>query len=140
MAHTCQAFVYSCIDFRFHKAVMQWAEEKFGPRNFDYKTDAGSILALAHEDEAVKEFILKQIELAVNGHQVKTIILIQHQTCGGYAARFGQMNMPTEADKQKKDLDTVKELVKGRLPDVDVQGYLATIDESQDPPAIPIPK
>lgn len=43
MAHTCQAFALTCMDFRFHTAIRKFLSEDLGlERNYDLVSLAGS--------------------------------------------------------------------------------------------------
>jgi carbonic anhydrase len=78
MTHTCEAVVVHCIDFRLQHFLNDWLENRFGEQNYDRVAWAGG----------VKDFsvIQRQIELSRQLHQVRKVILINHEDCGAYGS------------------------------------------------------
>ena len=74
--HTCEAFVATCIDFRFQKYIEDWLRQNIGEKNYDRVAWAGGVFDA--------EGILKQLAISVRLHQTKKAILINHEDCGAY--------------------------------------------------------
>lgn len=74
--HTCQAIVITCIDFRFQEFIDRWIDEKYGKRNFDRVAFAGGVFDL--------ETVLKQVKISSRLHEIKEVVLINHEECGAY--------------------------------------------------------
>lgn len=78
MAHTCEAVVVHCIDFRLQHFLNDWLEQRLGKQNYDRIAWAGG----------VKDFpaVQSQVEISQRLHQVKKVILINHEDCGAYGS------------------------------------------------------
>jgi len=78
MSHICDAIIVCCMDFRFQKYIRKWTDENLPDKTFDLVGFAGSTKNL--------ETILSQIDISVNLHKTKEVILIHHEECGAYGA------------------------------------------------------
>src|SRR5271166_6038063 len=105
MAHTCDALVVSCIDFRFQKHIRNWLTENFGDKTFDYVGLAGGTKDL--------ETIIKQLDISVKLHDIKHVVLMHHENCGAY----GEDSTP---ERHSKDLLKAKELIEKKYPHIRV--------------------
>ena len=76
MAHTCEAVVVHCIDFRLQQFLNEWLEKRFGKQNYDRISWAGGVREFA--------IVQTQIRLSARLHNVKIAILINHEDCGAY--------------------------------------------------------
>src|SRR5512138_2338754 len=77
-AHTCEAVVVHCIDFRLQHFLNDWLTKRFGIQTYDRIAWAGG----------VREFALihGQIDISRRLHNVKKAILINHEDCGAYGS------------------------------------------------------
>ncbi len=106
---TCDNLVISCIDFRIQDLVHSWLHRKFPHEMYDYVAVAGSVKKLL----AVE----KQLEISERLHQVKHVILIEHEDCGAYE---------TEEDiktKQIQDLYKAKKEILRLFPALIIHLY-----------------
>jgi carbonic anhydrase len=78
MVHTCEAVVVHCIDFRLQHFLNEWLEKRFGKQNYDRISWAGGVREFA--------IVKTQIQMSQQLHNVKKIILINHEDCGAYGA------------------------------------------------------
>jgi carbonic anhydrase len=76
MVHTCEAVVVHCIDFRLQHFLNDWLEKRFGKQNYDRISWAGGVMEFA--------IVKTQIQKSQQLHNVKKIILINHEDCGAY--------------------------------------------------------
>lgn len=78
-AHTCEAVVVHCYDFRLQHFLNEWLTKRFGIMNYDRISLPGG----------VREFAYVQIQIRMSSqiHNVKKVILINHEDCRAY----GQM-------------------------------------------------
>ena len=76
VAHTCEAVVVHCIDFRLQKFLNDWLAKRFGVSGYDRISWAGGVRELA--------IVQGQIETSRRLHDVKRAILINHEDCGAY--------------------------------------------------------
>lgn len=113
MSHTCNAFVTTCIDFRFQKYIEEWLNNNIGERQYDRVAWAGGVFD--------KEGILKQLAISKRLHDIKKAILMNHEECGAY----GAAGTP---QKHAEDLKDVAQKAKTNHPDIAVEAYYVHLD------------
>lgn len=71
----------------------------------------------------VKDFatIQKQVEVPKNLHQIKQVILINHEDCGAYG-------LEGTLEKHTQDLRTATEKIKALYPDLEIQAFYLHLD------------
>ena len=111
--HTCQALVVACIDFRFQKTFVEWLDANVGHGNYDRVGLAGGVRNW--------DAIAGQIDISKRLHDIKQVILINHEDCGAYgeAGTF---------EKHSADLRAAREAVRQKHPDVQVDLYYARLN------------
>lgn len=113
MAHSCDALVVSCIDFRFQKYIRHWLDENFGEKTFDYVGYAGATKDL--------ETVMKQLDISVRLHDIKHVVLMHHEECGAYGAE-------STPEKHSADLLKAKEEILKKYPYLQVDLYYLLLD------------
>ena|SRR3989339_232360 len=111
--HTCDAFVVTCIDFRFQKYIKDWLGKNFQNKTYDYVGFAGSTKNL--------ETIMGQLDISVRLHQVKEVVLIHHEECGAYGAE-------STHDRHAIDLKKAKEQIISKYPNLQIFLYYLHLD------------
>lgn len=106
--HSCEGLIITCIDFRFQEFINQWIAKNFQTKTFDRVAFAGG----------VKDFvnIFKQIEISKRLHDIKKIVLINHEDCGAY----GESGTP---EKHAEDLKAAAGKIKEKYPDLEIETY-----------------
>lgn len=112
-AHTCDACVVSCIDFRLQEHIRLWTDKNLAGQTFDFVSLAGSAGNL--------EAVISQIEISVRLHKVKRIILINHEDCGAYGAE-------STFQKHAWDLKTARRTILEKYPNLEVSLYCLHLD------------
>lgn len=113
MKHTCDALVVSCIDFRFQKYIRGWLDENFGDKTFDYVGYAGGAKDL--------QTVLNQLDISVRLHDIKHVVLMQHENCGAY----GEESSP---ERHAKDLLKAKEAIHKKYPHLRIDLFYILLD------------
>lgn len=113
MAHTCDALVVSCIDFRFQKYIRKWLDENFGDKTFDYVGFGGGSKEL--------DQIMKQLDISVNLHDIKHVVLMHHENCGAY----GDESTP---EKHAADLLKAKKAIHAKYPHLKIDLFYILLD------------
>jgi carbonic anhydrase len=108
MAHTCDAIVVCCLDFRLQHFLRDWTDRHLKNKKFDLLCFSGSTKEL--------RIILKEIEISVSLHQIKQAILIHHEDCGAYRAE-------STPQRHARDLKKAKAEILRRWPDLTVDLY-----------------
>ena len=107
------AVVAHCIDFRLQGYLNRWLDEYLGNGNYDRVALAGGVLDF--------ETILAQVKIAVRLHEIKKVILINHEDCGAYGA-VGNY------ERHKADLEEAERKVEALFPHLDVEIYYLHLD------------
>jgi len=113
MAHTCDAFVASCIDFRFQKYIRNWLDKNLADKTFDYVGFAGCVKDM--------DTIMKQIDISVRLHSITEVYLMNHEECGAYGAE-------STLERHAADLQKAKKTVLAKYPDLRVHTYYLHLD------------
>lgn len=113
MAHTCDALVVSCIDFRFQKYIRNWLDKNLAEKTFDYVGFAGGSKDI--------DTIMTQLKISVDLHDIKEVILMNHEECGAYGAA-------STPENHARDLKKAKEIILAKYPHLQVQTYYLHLD------------
>ena len=111
--HTCNALVVTCMDFRLQDFINDWISKNIPPKAYDRVAFAGGVKNL--------ETILGQVEISKRLHDIKKVILINHEDCGAY----GEAGTP---EKHTEDLKNAAEKIKETHPDLAVETYYLHLD------------
>ena len=111
--HSCEALVVTCMDFRLQDFINNWISKNIPPRSHDRIAFAGGVKNL--------ETILWQVEISKRLHDIKKVILINHEDCGAY----GEAGTP---QKHAEDLKTAKAAILEKYPDLEVETYYFHLD------------
>ncbi|NQT49302.1 hypothetical protein HQ571_01260 [Candidatus Kuenenbacteria bacterium] len=129
MAHTCNNFLMTCIDFRFHSAITDWAEKQGITKDFDLVAIAGVQKAILDDD--TRNAAIKQLHISVRLHKTRTAILIAHQDCGAYGGSSAFANWDEEKAKYTEDLNEAEKVIKEKFPELQVKKMILTFDENE---------
>ena len=129
MPHSAQAIVLSCIDFRFRQPLAEFLAKELNLFEFDHKTDGGGVKQLLAEGP-VKDWILANLEIAFNLHDVSRIILVNHQDCGAYGGSSNFNSVEKELAFHRNQLTQAALLLKEKYPNMQVQAYLGLLGNS----------
>ena len=113
MAHTCDAILITCIDFRFQKFIEDWERPHLGDHNFDRVALAGGIFDFYT--------ILKQVEISHTLHKIKKVVLVNHEDCGAYGEAGTK-------ERHVSDLKEAERKIEALYPNVDVETYYLHLD------------
>jgi carbonic anhydrase len=117
-AHSCDAMVVCCIDFRFQKFIRAWTDKNLADKTFDLVGFAGGTKEL--------ETVMKQIDIAVRLHSIKEIVLIHHEECGAYGVE-------STPERHAADLKKAKEAILSVYPSLQVDPYYLMLDGTFQP-------
>ncbi len=107
---TCQALVVTCFDFRFQKTFVDWLDANVGHGNYDRVGLAGGVKNWAA--------IAEQVDLAKRLHDIRQVILINHENCMAYGEAGTY-------EKHCADLRQARAEILKKYPDVQVDLYYA---------------
>ncbi len=130
-SQAARALVLSCIDFRFvsRETILMQALNLEG--QYDWTALAGASLALAdfpHPCDATAFW--DQLALAHQLHQIQRVIILDHQDCGAYAARFGS-RLAQDPERERhihaEYLHRAARAIQKRYPSLGVDQYFVTL-------------
>lgn len=121
MSHICKNLVIHCMDFRLMKDIYKWLEEKGFAGDCDEVSVAGVTKDLVHpEKPEYRDFILKQIRISHDLHNMRRVILIHHTDCGAYGGHKAFADEASEDAKHISDMKEATEIIRNAMPDVEV--------------------
>lgn len=129
--HQCPIFVLGCIDFRFRDQLSDYIKSQHGEEiDFDETLLAGASKNLV--DEQTRDIVLDQIRISHDLHQAKLVYLANHIDCGAYGGSKAFLSKDEEIAKLTDDLQTSKQLVLEKYPDVEVKMILLDWDSTRE--------
>lgn len=127
--HKAKTLLIHCIDFRFIKKIKEWMEKEGLLGECDVVTLAGAVQnIISPKNEAEKELVLRQIDIAKRLHDIDEVILMNHTDCGAYGGRDAFTNELAEEEKHELDLREARAFVLSRFPSLKARLILARID------------
>jgi carbonic anhydrase len=111
--HISDAFIVSCMDFRFQKYIRKWLDKNMGDKTYDYVGFAGASKDL--------KTIMMQLDISVRLHHIKQVILIHHEDCGAYGKE-------STHERHVKDLKKAQAVINAIYPDLQVNLYYLHLD------------
>lgn len=126
MAHTVDNLTISCIDFRFRAGIAEWIKNELNDQS-DLVVLAGASQATLSED--TQGAIMKQIDLAMQLHSIKTVHIVDHIDCGAYggSAKFDG-DKDAEIAMHKQELEKAKQAIMARFPSLHVETHIIDFD------------
>jgi carbonic anhydrase-like protein len=143
-----EALLLTCMDYRLVNEVTFFMNEHSLTNQYDQVILAGATLGVATDKfPAWAETFWKHLELAVQLHQVKRVIAIDHRDCGAYKLAYSQdfgQDPVAETDIHTQVMTAFRNLVKQKQPNLEVElllmyldGHVQPIGESTEAPAAP---
>jgi len=129
-----KVFAFACIDPRFLRALETFVEKKFSlnPTEHDIKTDAGGVNRICRGGP-VSEWLLENAELAYQKHDTRVFVLCNHMGCSYYKHTHNPANEEEEVEIYERDIQAAATLLKSRLPDVEILGYIVRFKDGKKP-------
>ena len=130
--HKAKNCIITCIDFRLQNAHSDFIKSHDLLGESDIISLAGCSRDLVKPLEGWhKESLLRQIELSIKLHNPDTIVVLDHQDCGGYA-QDGTINqgLPLEEDlvEHARWAKVAKDLLREIYPTKNVEVYFVRLD------------
>lgn len=127
--HVCDAIVISCMDFRLHPTLSNMIRGKVAS-SFDEVFVPGAVKGLVHSEPAVRDFLLRSIEISERLHNACKVILVNHTDCGAYGGRAAFESDEAELAAHKKDLHLASSIIRERFPNLEVVCMIAVLGEN----------
>lgn len=105
--------VVHCIDFRLQAYLDSWLQRELGHGNYDRVSLAGGVFDF--------EPVLVQVRIAKRLHEIRSVVLINHEDCGAY----GDEGTP---ERHQADLREASRKIKATFPDLKIETYYLHLD------------
>lgn len=153
--HNAEALLLTCLDYRFLERIAIFMDSIGLRDSYDHFVLAGAELGLAPQVNPMIPMWQRtwwdHLDLAMNLHHIKRVIILSHEDCGGYREFTGFTNTlqdvanptvipPAEVDIHTKYLHEAYYRIKARYPQLQVDLYMIGLvqDVIQIPPPPPI--
>lgn len=111
--NTTETLVVHCIDYRLQEYLDPWLQNELGHGNYDRVSLAGGVFDF--------DSVLGQILIAKRLHEIKGVILINHEDCGAY----GEEGTP---ERHQADLEKASRKINATSPDLKIETYYLHLD------------
>jgi carbonic anhydrase len=122
----------SCMDFRLIDDMVRYMDGRGLTNKYDHVILAGASLgALTDKYPAWGKTFFEHVEVAINLHKIKKIMVIDHRDCGAYKVILGPDSMKdpdTERATHQAQLFALREVLKGKHPALEVELLLMALD------------
>ena len=131
--HKSKALVLNCMDFRLMDDLNRFLDKNGYENNYDDFILAGSSLGFNQTTYPEwKKTFLKHLELSIQLHNIKELVIIDHMDCGGYKKFYNKKKL--EPDEERKlhhqNLNKMGAYIKQNFPNLKVNKYLMNLDGS----------
>lgn len=115
--HSCEAVVLCCIDFRFWRETLEFAEKELGLKDFDFPSLPGAAKAINEKSDLA----LGCVQVPCDLHHVKKIVIVNHADCGAYGGS-SKFNGDSEAEQKfhEEELQKAKGIISEKYPGKEV--------------------
>lgn len=128
------ALVVTCMDFRLVDDAARYFAGAGLANNYDQISLAGaSVGALGKLNPAWAETFWSHVDAAIQLHEIKRVILLDHRDCGAYKLAFGPdsiAEVAAETALHQAQLGEVKRQLAEKKPDLAFTGLLMGLDGS----------
>lgn len=112
------------------KAIKKYLEDRNLLDDCDTVAVAGAAKNLLYSaPESERNFILKQIGISKNLHNIKKVILINHTDCGAYGGAGVFSSREAEETTHIRDMEEAERLIRSQYPELETETVLAKIKE-----------
>jgi carbonic anhydrase len=132
--------VLSCIDYRVMDSTIELLKQDCCVDAFDHTVLAGASLGYNQTDYiSWKKTFIDHIDLAIQLHHIKKIVVVDHDDCGAYRLFYPHLNDDNKCERKhhikniKKFIKHMKKFIKHMkkmYPNMHYSGYLLSLDGS----------
>ena len=121
----CPVLVLCCVDFRYIDAILVFAKKRFGIRACDVKKDPGGVKAMLDSKPEIRKSIITNVQLIRERHDVRTLVLVNHQDCAAYGGSKRFTSLKAEAAFHVEQLLKARAILKSKSPSLNIQTFYA---------------
>ena len=131
--NTSTGLVLECIDYRFIEKNNKFLKDKFKNTFFDHFSLAGSSLGF-NNNKNWRRTCIDNINLAIKLHNIKKIVILEHEDCGAYIETYNYLRHSVDKEKEYH-ISNIKKCVnflKRIYPGIKISGYyLSRVQDEQ---------
>jgi hypothetical protein len=127
-AHSCEALILMCMDFRFQSWVPEKVADLANLSGYDLVSYAGGALLLGSDDPAEREALLSQVRLSSRLHGIHKVVLADHEDCGAYGGSKAFASSEEEFECHKAKMTKAAAAIRSDLPHLRVILSYARMD------------
>lgn len=129
--HKAEAIVVTCMDFRFCDQLRSAIKEAFNISAYDTIRLAGGAKNLSSPGaDQRRKVVLSDIAIACQLHDVRLVMLLNHEQCGAYAQAGHRLDgAKAESDFHTGELEKARKVVLERFPKTAVASGLLLYNE-----------
>jgi carbonic anhydrase len=127
-----EALLLSCMDFRLVEATHNYMRGRKLEHNYDHIVLAGAGLgAVTDKFTSWNETFWQHLQVAMDLHHIKKLIVLDHRDCGAYRVVFGQDFGKDPSAETKIHSETCRKLVsavKAKHATIEAETFLMSLD------------
>ncbi len=128
------ALLLTCMDYRLENEIVAWMDGRQMRDRYDHVVLAGASLgALTDQRPEWGDTFWQHLDVAIQLHQVRKVIVLDHRDCGAYRVFLGPDAVKTpeaELAVHTRQLHGLKALVAQKHPELGVELNLMALDGS----------
>jgi len=128
--HSCEAVVLCCIDFRFWRETLEFAEKELKLDSFDFPSLPGAAKTINEKSDLA----LGCVSVPCDLHHASKIVIVNHSDCGAYGGS-SKFNGDSEAEQKfhEEELQKAKNIILAKYPEKEVVlVYAKLVDEGEN--------
>lgn len=114
-----------CSDERFVKATFEFLEEDLQVKTCDLLVIAGGPIFITQGEQN----LIERLELLLNSHNIKTVLLISHENCGYYKHLYPNLSPLELKNLQFEDLKKALKFLKEK--NIEGKAFFAYVEGDQ---------
>lgn len=124
--HRYNTLVISCIDVRFVSFIRLFLTENLKINDdYDHVAIPGSIMNIIGPGGQKATF--NEIDVSINLHHVKRLVLIEHKDCSGYGGSKQFGSEVEETETLSNNLKRIRNILREKHPNLEIDLFLASI-------------
>ncbi len=132
-AHNAKALILTCMDFRLLDDVVTFMNKIGYNNNYDQFILAGGSLGFNQDVyNDWKKTLNKHINLALELHHIKEIIIIDHMKCSAYKIFYNKKDFTHDEELalHNENINKFKKYINTAYPKLKVKGFIMNLDGS----------
>jgi carbonic anhydrase len=126
------ALLLSCMDYRLVDDLVKFMDGKNMTDKYDHVVLAGASAGATHEKFAAwHETFWSHLQVAIDLHKIRKVMVIDHRDCGAYKIALGKDHLKdaeTEREAHAKILNILAQEIHAKYPQLAIETYLMAVD------------